>query len=124
MLYRPNDFYVGQRVMVRDWDDMMEEYGGDRRTIDTPLYCFVLEMKPMCGKIAQIIDMPQEEWRGTIRVLLDKWEDDEGCPTDTFSLTGHATEWLFSTAMLEPVEQRELKFSFDSEAFNRMLGVS
>ena len=38
-------------------------------------------------------------------------------------MTGY-DHWMFTTAMLIPLESEELKFSFDSEAFNKMLGVS
>lgn len=124
MSFSKDDFYIGQRVMVRDWDDMMGEYCGDPRTIDTPLYCFVIEMRPLCGKTAQITDILPDEERGGIRVLLEKWEDEDGFSTDTLLLTGHATEWLFSTAMLVPLESEpEMGVSFDVDTFNQMLGV-
>lgn len=129
MSFSKDDFYIGQRVRVRDWDDMMMEYGGGSGAIDTPIYCFVTEMRPLCGKTAQIFDiLPTEgrEGRKAHSVLLEKWEDDDG-PTDTLVLTGHGTSWLFSTGMLSPVEEilvGEMAVSFDENAFNRMLGVN
>lgn len=124
MSFSKDDFYIGQRVMVRDWDDMAGEYFGDPGAIYTPLYYFVIQMRPLCGKTAQITDILPDEERGAIRVLLEKWEDEDGFSTDTLLLTGRATEWLFSTAMLVPLESEpKIEVSFNVDAFNQMLGV-
>lgn len=48
------EFKVGDRVIIRDWDDMEREYGlnpnGNIRCKST----FTTEMKKFCGKVAQI----------------------------------------------------------------------
>ena len=49
-----NDPYkVGDKVKIREWDDMMEQYGGDAIGIDCR-GIFVDNMKQYCGKTYQI----------------------------------------------------------------------
>lgn len=44
-------FFPGDRVRIRDWDDMLEEYGfyDGEEAICTPAYLFVEGMKYLCG---------------------------------------------------------------------------
>lgn len=124
MSYSKDDFYIGQRVRVRDWDNMGGEYGIIGDVIDTPYHCFPSGMRPLCGKTAEIFDIGHLEREGAYRVWLCNWEDNNRNPTTLVEMTGFDT-WAFSTAMFIPLESEpELKFSFDSEAFNQMLGVT
>ena len=44
-------FEVGDKVQVREWDDMKKEFGVDSGgNINTPDWCFIDEMIKFCGK--------------------------------------------------------------------------
>lgn len=47
-------YKVGDKVRVRQWDDMVEKYGMIEYCINTPNYLFVPEMRKHCGKIVII----------------------------------------------------------------------
>ena len=47
-------FHEGDYVVVRDWDDMAEEYGFDSSGNIMVPYSFVPDMKGMCGEYFQI----------------------------------------------------------------------
>lgn len=48
-------FKAGDKVVVREWDDMKREFGSDERGILTPVI-FTSEMKTFCGRILTIKD--------------------------------------------------------------------
>lgn len=51
-------FKVGDRVRVRDWDDMEKEFGVDRNgDIHIPFWLFLSAMKEFCGNIYTINDV-------------------------------------------------------------------
>lgn len=128
MLHKLNDFYVGQRVKIRSIEDMEAEYGL-RPSSPNLIYCpgvvFNKDgMSKFCGATATIeatideigIDGPDG------LIILNDWEDSNG--SKNARLNDSAQSWGWTVCMVEPVEPEELKFSFDSEAFNKMLGVS
>lgn len=122
MSYRPEDFYAGQRVRIRDWDDMAEEYGPDHLGyIDTPYYCFLAEMEPACGATAIINSIIKGDENGRMaRVKFEIVEDRNGAPTTEESLVGR--RYYYTTDMLEPLEDFEaIKASFDIGMFHNML---
>lgn len=47
------DFYVGQKLRVREWDDMAKEFGVTGGFIKTETR-FVESMRPFCGKIVTV----------------------------------------------------------------------
>lgn len=53
------DIHIGDRVVVRDWDDMADEYG--LQTSDTsigiPMCSFLSEMRETCGKEYTVSDL-------------------------------------------------------------------
>nr|DAG27610.1 MAG TPA: Mind bomb SH3 repeat domain [Caudoviricetes sp.] len=79
-------FKVGELVRIRQWDDMAKELG----TVGTRIPClanFVKEMKPLCGKYAEIVRL-----KNNSRVELK-----------FFNCDGLYTGWMYSTDMLEKV---------------------
>ena len=57
-------YKVGDKVRVRQWDDMMEEFGKceySSNNIDTPIVPFVSSMKKYCGAIVTI-ETVKEHW--------------------------------------------------------------
>ena len=80
-------FNVGDLVKIRQWDDMKKEFGLDT---DDDINCseyFVKNMKPLCGKYAEI-------------VRLDK---DDRVGLKFFSCDDLDTRWKYSTDMIEKV---------------------
>lgn len=104
MLYNVGDF-----VMIRDWDDMVNEYGAKNSSIDVP-FSFTSPMRRFCGKEFQIVYIEAGEYKGreASRYHLD------GC-----------AGWIFSEEMFER-EDNELNSldiaSFDV-SFNECTGI-
>lgn len=73
-------FKVGDKVRVREWDDMKKEFGGDGLII--PCRCgFVGDMKELCGKVFYVKKVRTEF---------------------SYNLDGEASGWAFSDDMLYP----------------------
>ena len=86
-----HEFKVGDKVRIRQWDDMAEEFGlNENGNIDC-LYCFVDEMKIFCGEIATIVCI------NGITVHL------------RFNNGKSNSRWNFSRDMLEPYTPRVAK---------------
>ena len=73
-------YKVGDKVRVREWDDMLKEFGGNDHAISCAC-SFTDLMKPLCGKVFTVI----EERR-----------------TGSYGLDGEASGWAFSDDMLYP----------------------
>lgn len=79
-------FKVGELVRIRQWDDMEKEFG----TVGTSILClpnFVKEMKPLCGKYAEIVRL---YIGGRVDLKL-------------FNCDGLHTSWRYSVDMIEKV---------------------
>ena len=73
-------YKVGDKVRVREWDDMEKEFGSDEEKILCTC-CFMGGMKPLCGKVFTVI-----EERSTF----------------SYGLDGEASGWAFSDDVLYP----------------------
>ena len=83
MVYK---FKAGDRVQIKEWDEMMKEFGTmNGRTIACG-FGFVERMKPLCGRIATIAGILNDS------VKLKDWSDDSGNVC-----------WNFSADMIKPV---------------------
>lgn len=88
-------FKVGDRVRIRDWDDMEREYGTDSDgDINLPDVVFTRCMRHLCGRCATIRSIDSQD----NIIALENWSDDSG-----------NTGWFFSKSMLEPAEENTLK---------------
>ena len=88
-------FKVGDRVRIRDWDDMEREYGTDSDgNIKVPDMSFLRCMRHLCGRYATIRSIDRQD----NIIGLKNWSDDSG---DTL--------WCFTTEMVEPAEENTLK---------------
>lgn len=64
-------FKVGDKVVVREWDEMAREFGTDNAgDIDTPKYCFVKEMKHLCGQTLTIESISCDHYRAVGKWLI------------------------------------------------------
>ena len=93
-------YKVGDKVRVREWDDMAKEFGSDKRKIFCT-YSFMNCMKPLCGKVFTVI---------------------EERSTGYYGLDGEASGWAFSDDMLYPAityrEYMEENYPYDvSESY-------
>lgn len=67
------EFKVGDRVLIRHWDDMCEEFGypASGQSIDVP-FSFTEEMRHLCGREATVKNITCD------RIELDDWSDKDG----------------------------------------------
>lgn len=54
-------FKVGELVRIRQWDDMEKEFGINRAGIILTRHGFVVNMKPLCGKYAEIVGLEEND---------------------------------------------------------------
>lgn len=54
-------YKVGDKVRVRQWDDMVEEFGESAGSIDTPACSFEEDMRLYCGTIVTIKEVKDDE---------------------------------------------------------------
>lgn len=110
---------VGDRVRVREWDDMAAEFGyaehrrdgspyaePGRRIIDTPLR-FTEAYQYLCGAEATVVGFYTSEYSRRRECLLDEWN------------VGLKGEAHIGVESLELVAKRE----FDESLFYEALGV-
>ena len=92
-----HEFKVGDRVRIRQWDDMEKEFGlNEFGSIDCE-YMFTKDMKEFCGKVGTIKGF--SPMRGVI--FYESYLNE--------------TNYDFSTDMLEPASTITLKQFFDSK---------
>ena len=80
-------FKVGELVRIRQWDDMVKEFG---TTLDDSVDCkcyFTDVMKPLCGKYAEIVSLDKD---GRVGLKFFNCDDLD-------------TSWGYSTDMIEKV---------------------
>lgn len=58
-------FDVGDEVVIRDWDDMLEHYGNDDQTVTVRGTAFNRLMRPLCGEAAVVTGFLS---RGTVQL--------------------------------------------------------
>lgn len=80
------EFKVGDRVQIREWEDMEKEFGKVFNEINTR-YLFTSEMTHLCGRTATISKINGE------KIQLKDWSDSSG-----------DLSWSFSTDMIKYVE--------------------
>lgn len=83
-------FLKGQIVLIKEWDDMVNEYGmSDDGDILTPNFPFIKSMKKFCG-------MP---------VVIVKCDEDENC----YSILEDVTDCAFTDEMIK-CAHKKMKF--------------
>lgn len=80
-------FKVGELVRIRQWDDMAKEFGTTASGSVDCHYYFALDMKPLCGKYAEIREI----------------RDDGKVSLRFFNCEKETTCWEFHTDMVEKV---------------------
>ena len=95
LLSEPNEpvkekptFKIGELVRIRQWDDMVKEFG-TKATGSVNCKCyFTVAMKPLCGKYAEIKDLRVDD---IVFLRFFNCEKEDKC-------------WSYSTDMIEKVD--------------------
>lgn len=68
-------YKVGDKVRVRQWDDMAKEFGECLGAIDTPFCFFVSSMKVYCGLVYEIAEVYGRcyELKSNEKLDIKKW---------------------------------------------------
>ena len=85
------EFRIGDRCRIRDWDDMLDEFGGDSYSIDCE-YAFTSTMRKLCGKPFTV--------KSTRYGAYQSEEGTEGC----FSISADMLEIIDP---IDPLEERD-----------------
>lgn len=111
MAYTIDDFYVGQRVRIREWDDLVGEYGFDDagriNSQGDEDKALPTDVRPLCGVEAIVAKIEF----GSIHLA---W------PGDLSNYAG--ADWFYYPNELEPVEEK-MNIDFDEGLFYQMIGV-
>lgn len=97
-----SDFYIGQRVRLRYWDELVSMYGFDETgSIRTPFDVFPADWRKYCGKEGVIIRIEGNVVRVDGIDLSDLYYTD-----------------------VEPAEEMGVTNLFSEEKFMEMLGIA
>lgn len=95
-------FYVGQRVRIRQWDDMEAEFGTHHYNQSIKCHnTFSAGMKPLCGKIATISKICSGK-----EINLHDFQNCEGINTS----------WCYSTDMIESANSPTIVIRSDGKS--------
>ena len=98
------EMYVGQRVIFREWEDMLKEFGESLGgAIRTPFVSFTRSMASYCGREYQVYELRS---RITNRGGVYK----ETAIVDLCNLDGDplVEMYTFTAEMFDPVDDREM----------------
>lgn len=91
-----DEIHPGDHVIVRDWEDMADEFGtdydGDQVVIDFGSLAFVKPMKNLCGKEFMVDEIDEERSELTLM------------PVDGSFKKEDIDYWIFAPEMLRHVE--------------------
>ena len=94
-------YKVGDKVRVRQWDDMVKEFGEWAGAIDTPECSFEEEMRLYCGTIVTIKEVKNN---------------------DSYYIEEDDKDWFWTDEMFEPYEVKKTRpVLFNKEAFDRLV---
>lgn len=87
------EFEIGDRIVVRDYDEMVEEYGKNKYGDITPnkyTIPFTTEMIHFCGESGTITDISVDDFYSDIEVVIDF--DDKSLDDVMFTFTDFMIE--------------------------------
>lgn len=98
------DIHVGDRVRIREWDDMAAEYivkAEDKIIVPPSGICFVLDMKKYCGKEATIAKIITSLTGKYARI----WFENYDCDWDRWTFTNEMIELIDDTPPYEITDE-------------------
>lgn len=114
-------FEVGDTVTIRDWSDMLNEYGAADYSPDciNTIFAFIPEMLPFCGKQFRISSISWENEASTFEYKLRNMQgrghrSKNDAPIDFFS---------FTEQMFESIDWASNDDVEESSKINLFLGV-
>ena len=92
-------YKVGDKVRVRQWDDMVKEFGERFGAIDTPFCFFISSMKVYCGLVYEIAKVYgcYYELKSNEKSYIKKWYFTDDMLEDVSSLQIHADSLTLET---------------------------
>lgn len=92
-------YKVGDKVRVRQWDDMVKEFGEHLGAIDTPFCLFISSMKVYCGLVYEIAKVYgcYYELKSNEKSYIKKWYFTDDMLEDVNSLQIHADSLTLET---------------------------
>ena len=92
-------YKVGDKVRVRQWDDMVKEFGERFGAIDTPFCFFISSMKVYCGLVYEIAKVYgcYYELKSNEKSYIKKWYFTDDMLEDVNSLQIHADSLTLET---------------------------
>ena len=97
------DIHVGDVVRIRDWDDMVEEFGYD--PVNEVINCrpvFSSRMNCLCGRVMTVTEL-----HGSRNIITDDYA---------------AADWFIGSDMLVPVKETNLE-PFDDNDISMLLEI-
>lgn len=89
-----NEFHIGDRVAIRDWDDMVAEFGLNRYGSIKCDLTFLGSMRYLCGKEYTITDMNPRS------VVLDDCDN-----LDSYGISYDMIRHVEDCATYEPIDE-------------------
>lgn len=116
-------FAVGDKVKIREWDDMAEEYGyeGGNPNVIACRGFFLSSMRPLCGMQFTIRKIYGNRYsdQSDLENAVVSFEEE---PKELYGKHGNADEkFLITTAMIELVEGNDGQFSLDESSIQDMI---
>ena len=101
------DIHIGDRIRIREWEDMAAEYGEVSGAIYTPIsrIGFVSKMREYCGKEATIAKINTSPTGKYARILFKNGDCDWG----TWTFTNEMIELIDDTPPYEITDEEFLE---------------
>ena len=107
---REEDIHIGDRLRVRQWDDMDHEVGRNASGRSRCMFCFTKEMRDLCGKPFTI----KKATAGNSFLSEEREEFCPGAPEGRYKI---------SAGMLEPIDDPVEIIPFTDDEINLLLGI-
>ena len=113
-------YAVGDKVLVRELDDLAAEFGVYPGGLNTP-YKIPKQFYGLCGQEATVVSAHYSIQKGIWQYDLADWDTDGG-RRDLGFRADRVCPVHFSEEMLEPIKE-SIKPTFDEQKFFKMLGI-
>ena len=100
---------IGDVLKVREWDDMMREFGGNESYIRCPTHIFPCRMRYLCSQIFTVKSISRTPSGATIYLSEEGCELEEGVNSGGY--------WYITKHMLEEYVDNTPEF-FESDLIN------
>lgn len=107
------DIHVGDILRIRDWDDMVAEFGVNSYGCVDSFPGFTPSMKYLCGETFTVANISPTSCGGVVRLRsVEKLE----------AIRQSNIEWFISSVMVEPIEYDTPDESYEPISINELKG--